>query len=80
MSIKAVSWFGKGEEHLKISLEKDDGFMKSSIEAISFFAARELGAAAKNLEGRETISLLGNLERDQFTRGQPIRIRIVAIS
>ena len=78
--LEKVSWFGKSEEHLRLTLLRDDGFVKTSVEAISFFARRELGGASSKLEAGQTITILGNLEKDQFTRGQPVRMRIVALS
>ena len=77
VSLQKISWFGKAEEHIKLTLTTD-GF--SSIEAISFFAKRELGPRVKKLEAGRNISVLANLERDQFTRGRPIRLRLVDIS
>lgn len=75
-----VSWFGKGEEHLKLTLTRDDGFSEQPLEAIAFFARRDLSAFLPGLENRTHISVLGNLEKDMFTRGQPIRMRIIALS
>jgi len=75
-----VVWFGKGEEHLRLSLIRDDGFEERPLEAIAFFARRDLGNALTNLESRTHVTLLGNLERDTFTRGQPVRLRIIALS
>lgn len=77
--LKNVAWFGKSEEHLRLSLVRDDGFAESPIEAISFYAKRQLGDRCMRLKNGTTITLIGNLERDQFSRGQPARIRIVAL-
>jgi hypothetical protein len=74
-----VSWFGKTQEHLRIRIRRDE-FDESTIEAISFYAKRDLGKALAQLEVGKRINLLGHLERDQFSRGQPVRLRIVAIS
>jgi single-stranded-DNA-specific exonuclease len=73
-----VSWFGKAQEHLRIRIRRDE-FDESTIEAISFYAKRDLGKALTLLEAGKRINLLGHLERDQFSRGQPVRLRIVAI-
>jgi single-stranded-DNA-specific exonuclease len=75
-----VSWFGKAEEHLRLSLVRDDGFDQKALEAISFYAKRELGDVPKQLQPGTTISVLANLERDQFSRGQPVRLRIISLS
>ena len=49
------------------------------IEAISFYAKRELGERSTKLTNGSVITLIGNIERDQFSRGQPARLRIVAL-
>ncbi len=76
-----VSRFGKAEEHLRILIARDrDGFSIETIEAISFFAKRELGKEAERLVEGKTATILANLERDQFKKGTPVRLRMVAIS
>lgn len=80
MEVVCVSWFGKNEEHLKLTLGRNDGFESAHVQAISFFAKRDLGDACARIASQKTVTLLGNLERDQFTRGQPVRIRILAIA
>lgn len=73
--VERVSWFGKAGEHLKITVLHTD----VSLEAISFYAKRELGKACLSLAEGARVSVLGSLEKDQFTRGQPIRLRIVSL-
>lgn len=75
-----VAWFGKGEEHLRLSLVRDDGFEDRPVEAIAFYARRDLGRTLETLASRTHVTLLGTLERDTFTRGQPVRLRIVALA
>lgn len=74
-----IAWFGKGGEHLRLTLLRDDGFDRGSMEAIAFFARRDLGTAPDALTVGAPLTLLGNLERDMFTRGRPVRLRIVAL-
>jgi single-stranded-DNA-specific exonuclease len=76
----SVHWFGKGEEHLKLILKRDDPFEERPLDAIAFFARRDLGKSIESLSGRTHVTVLGNLERDMFTRGQPVRLRIIALS
>jgi len=76
VTVERISWFGKSEEHLKISVSHD----RTTIEAVSFYAKRELGKGCLDLAIGKRASVLGNLERDQFARGQPVRLRLVAIS
>jgi single-stranded DNA-specific DHH superfamily exonuclease len=79
VKLQKVSWFGKGEEHLRLTIMRSDAFTDATMEAISFFAKRELGERCTKLVAGSTLTLLGHLERDQFSRGQPARVRIVAI-
>ncbi|MBP6860620.1 MAG: single-stranded-DNA-specific exonuclease RecJ [Candidatus Pacebacteria bacterium] len=74
-TVDAVAWFGKTGEHLRLSIS--DGFVE--LEAISFFARRELGKKADRLEKGSTVTVLGNLERDQFSRSRVPRVRIVSL-
>lgn len=61
-----VAWFGKAQEHLKITIAHPKG----SIEAISFYAKRELGKKLDKLEKGANATLLVNLELDQFSFGR----------
>lgn len=80
MKLEKVAWFGKGEEHLRLSLVRDDGFETKPLEAIAFYARRDLGPALPGLSTATHVTVLANLERDTFTRGQPVRLRIIALS
>ncbi len=81
IKIKEVSWFGKAGEHLRLRLIPTElDFNPNGIEAISFYAKRELGKACDDLASGCTRTILGTLERDQFSRGQPVRVRISGIS
>lgn len=78
--IERVSWFGKAEEHLRLSIGRGhEEFPEPPIEAITFYAKRALGEQSANLSAGQTISVLAHLEEDTFTRGQPIRLRIVSV-
>jgi single-stranded-DNA-specific exonuclease len=71
-----VAWFGKANEHLKITI----AFPNGSIEAISFYAKRELGKKLDKLAPNACVTLLANLERDQFSRRNVPRLRIVSVA
>jgi single-stranded-DNA-specific exonuclease len=78
--IDRVSWFGKAEEHLRLHIGRGhEEFPETPIEAIAFFAKRELGSACEGLEAGTRRNILAHLERDLFSRGQPIRLRLIAI-
>ena len=80
MVITHVSWFGKSGEHLRIRVASSElSFEKDSIEGISFYAKRQLGKATEKLEEGGKTTVLATLERDTFTRGQPVRLRLVSI-
>jgi single-stranded-DNA-specific exonuclease len=73
--IANVSRFGKAEEHLKLSLRG----ARDEIEAVSFYAKRELGKKSDAIIRGGNVSVLANLERDQFSRGRPVRLRLVSL-
>jgi single-stranded-DNA-specific exonuclease len=81
VKIDKVVWFGKANEHLRLRVATtDSGFSSDTVEAMSFYARRELGSTCDDLAAGAIRTLLASLERDQFTRGQPIRLRILGIS
>lgn len=77
--LSEVGWFGKSGEHLRVRLISQSETSTRSIEAITFYAKRELGKVCETLETGSTKTILATLERDQFSRGQPIRLRLVSI-
>lgn len=78
--LEQVSWFGKEGEHIRLSIRRGhEEFPEPPIEAMTFYAKRQLGDRAAQLAKGQTISLLAYLEEDTFTKGQPLRLRIVAI-
>lgn len=79
-SILSVEWFGKANEHLKLKVVRDDGFTTAPLDAVTFYARRELGSVCEKIETMRSATILANLERDQFSKGQPIRLRLVALS
>lgn len=77
MHVERIAWFGKSSEHLRIHLAR--GTESAPIEAIAFFARRDLGKAPDQLTVGGTVHLLVHIERDQFSRGQPVRLRLLSI-
>lgn len=76
--LKEVSWFGKAGEHLRLRILRDE-FDDTTIEAISFYAKRELGKGCDRVIVGERTSLLVHMERDTFSRKSPVRLRIIAV-
>ncbi|HEY0979617.1 MAG TPA: single-stranded-DNA-specific exonuclease RecJ [Candidatus Paceibacterota bacterium] len=78
--VEQVSWFGKASEHLRLAIGRGhEEFPEAPIEAMTFYAKRQLGEDADRIEKGQRIGLLAHIEEDTFTRGQPMRLRIVAI-
>lgn len=76
VTLTEVSWFGKGEEHLRVRIT---GGTRGTLEGITFFAKRELGKSADRLQAGSFATLYANLERDQFSRGTPVRLRVIGV-
>lgn len=75
VSVDTISRFGKGEEHRKLTFAQEG----STCSGILFFARGKIAQTIDALVTGDTVSLLAHLERDQFTRGQPVRLRVVGI-
>lgn len=73
--IEDVAWFGKSGEHLRLKVTRDS----TPLEAMCFYAKRTLGASCVDLASGMRTNILGSLERDQFKRGQPVRLRLVSV-
>ena len=76
VEIESVAWFGKSGEHLKLRIVREFG---TPLEGVCFFAKRELGSTCVSIEAGTRTHILGSLERDQFTRGRPVRLRLVSV-
>ncbi len=72
---REVTRFGKSGEHLKLKLDSSDA--RASIDAVAFFAKGALARTASVLEDGTPVQLLAHLERDTFSRGQPVRLRLL---
>jgi len=78
--IERVSWFGKVSEHIRLHLRRGDEFSNEGpLEAIAFFAKRDLGNGLVKCVVGQSVSVLAYAERDQFARGQPVRLRLLKI-
>lgn len=81
IAVQEILRFGKGQEHLKLkigSTEKQD----KNIDAIVFFVKGALARSADELShlpaGRR-VDILAYIERDTFSRGNPVRLRLIAL-
>lgn len=77
--VREVSWFGKEGEHLRMSIESNQR-REPVLEAIAFFAKGTFHNSATRAkeEGRATLAV--HVEKDQFTRRQKVRLRVVSIT
>lgn len=76
ISVREISRFGKSEEHLKLKIISDDD---SAIEAITFFVKGKVARVASTLSRGSRVNVIAHLERDAFSRGTPVRLRLLDI-
>lgn len=74
VAVREVVRFGKGEEHLKLKIAGDNG---RGLDAVTFFAKGPLARFAAALIPGIRVNVLGHLERDTFSRGNPVRLRLL---
>lgn len=77
-TVQKVSRFGKSEEHVKVTLALM-GERSITIEAVAFFAKGAMARTTDVLIPGTPIALLAHLERDTFSRGTPVRLRLLAL-
>ncbi len=77
VSLREISRFGKGEEHLKIKIDVGDG--NETVDAVTFFVKGPVARVASTLTRGSLVNLLAHLERDTFSRGNPVRLRLLDI-
>ena len=71
--VRGIERFGKSEEHLKLKVSAGN----RNIDAVMFFAKGAVARAAEQLKAGSRVHLLAHLERDTFSRGNPVRLRLV---
>jgi len=77
VAVREISRFGKAAEHLKlkINMREESG----SIDAVTFFIKGTAARIANTLVRGSRVNLLAHLERDTFSRGNPVRLRLLDI-
>ena len=75
--LQGISRFGKAKEHLKLKIDVDEG--GATIDAVTFFVKGSIARAVENLSTGSRVNILAHLERDTFSRGNPIRLRLLDI-
>jgi len=71
--VREVAPFGKAQEHLKIKIAGD----ARDVEAVIFFAKGALARTINTLAPNSRVNLLAHLERDTFSRTNPVRLRLL---
>ena len=74
--IQNISRFGKAEEHLKLKIAVNEN---ENIDAVTFFVKGPLKRVASTLARGSLVNLLAHLERDSFSRSNPVRLRLLDI-
>ena len=74
--VQNISRFGKAEEHLKIKIAVNDS---DTIDAVTFFVKGPIARVASTLTRGSLVNLLAHLERDTFSRGNSVRLRLLDI-
>ncbi|MCR4276121.1 MAG: single-stranded-DNA-specific exonuclease RecJ [Candidatus Parcubacteria bacterium] len=77
VALREISRFGKAQEHLKLKIDVNEG--NGSIDAVTFFVKGAVARATENLSTGSRVNLLAHLERDTFSRGSPVRLRLLDI-
>ena len=72
--VRGISHFGKGKEHLKMQVVSANG---KNVEAIAFFAKGNLERVAETITHENRAHVLAHLERDTFSHGSPVRLRLL---
>ncbi len=72
--IQSISRFGKGEEHVKMRIASEFG---KGMDAVMFFAKGPVAKVAETASAGTRANVLAHLERDTFSRGQPVRLRLL---
>lgn len=70
--VMSVTSFGKAKEHLKLIIAGP-----REVSGIVFFAKGALAQSLTSLDPGDRVHLLAHLERDTFSRGNPIRLRLL---
>ena len=75
VSVREISRFGKGREHLKLKICANDD--ARSLDAVQFFTKGPVARAVTTLSPGSRANLLAHIERDTFSRTSPVRLRLL---
>ena len=74
--VQKVSHFGKAQEHLKLHIDAHEG---RTIDGVTFFVKGAVKHCAESMQPGSHVHILAHLERDTFSRGTPVRLRLLDI-
>ncbi|MDP3996116.1 MAG: single-stranded-DNA-specific exonuclease RecJ [bacterium] len=74
--VRAVEFFGKEKQHLKIIFESEKG---NRVSAISFFAPEDKRSICANLKMGDHLNISATLEKSFFGYREELRLRVVDI-
>ncbi len=77
VSVQEISHFGKSGEHLKLKIASANS--SHAVDAVTFFAKGSIANVAATLMKGSSANILAHLERDTFSRGTPVRLRLIDI-
>lgn len=78
--VHTISHFGKSKEHLKIKIvSANQGESRMILDTVAFFAKGSLSRTVATLANGSPVQLLAHIERDTFSRGTPVRLRLLDI-
>ncbi len=75
--VREISRFGKGKEHLKLKISSRD--KNNKIDAVTFFVKGNIARTIETIQPNGVATILAHLERDTFSYGNPVRLRLLDI-
>ncbi|PIR83191.1 hypothetical protein COU19_01610, partial [Candidatus Kaiserbacteria bacterium CG10_big_fil_rev_8_21_14_0_10_56_12] len=75
VTVESTARFGKAGEHLKLRVTTDT----RRLDAVTFFAKGALARTADALRAGSRAHILAHVERDTFSRANPVRLRLLDV-
>ncbi|MDD3531633.1 MAG: single-stranded-DNA-specific exonuclease RecJ [Candidatus Pacebacteria bacterium] len=78
VALQEISRFGKAQEHLKLKILVD-AERQNTMDAVTFFIKGPIARAVDTLTAGDKVNIIAHIERDTFSRGAPVRLRLLDI-
>lgn len=75
--VDSIARFGKGGEHVKVTLGSTDG--NTTLEAVTFFVKGNLARTLDALTRGAHVSILAHIEKETFSRVHSVRLRLLEL-